>query len=64
MPMPSDPATHHRKTIISDGAPVDEEEGGDGADVKRRHGNGGDPVRLAIGGLAAVDIGNGDHVGN
>ena len=29
MPMPSEPATHHSTSIVSDGAPVDEEQGRD-----------------------------------
>ena len=46
-----------------DGAGVDEEERGHGADVERGHGDDRDPVELAFGGLAPVERGNGSHVG-
>jgi hypothetical protein len=38
MPMPSEPATHHSTTAVGDGAPVDEEQGGNGEDVEHAHG--------------------------
>ena len=57
--MPSEPATHHTMAV-ADGAPVDEEEGGDGADVKRGHGDGRDPVD-ALGGFAPIEGGDGCH---
>ena len=32
------------------------------SDVERGHGDGGDPVELAVGGLAAIDFGHRNHV--
>jgi hypothetical protein len=58
---PGDPPQHHRG---EDGAPVDVEERGDRADVKRAHGNGRDPVDLAIGGLSAINLGDWNHLVN
>jgi hypothetical protein len=42
-------------------APVDEKQGRDRADVEGGHGDSGNPVGLAVGSLAAVDFGNGNH---
>ena len=61
--MPSEPATHHRTIAVAMAPQSMKKKRGDGEDVEARHGDGGDPVDLAVGGLAAIDFGNRNHVG-
>ena len=61
MPMPSEPATHHSTSIVAMAPQSMIEQRRDREDVERDHGDGGDPVDLAIGGLAAVDFGDRNH---
>ncbi len=64
MPMPSEPATHHSTMAVAMAPQSMKNKRGNGEDVKRAHGNGGDLVDLAVGGLSAVDFGNRNHVGS